>query len=133
MVDAQELRAIFSVQNAAWTAVTLLLLFVWRMWNGAPAMFAQWIDYRRAKAEERSADWNRFREEIKYLRDAERQCRSDYDELYRRSHLRDEEIAELRKELGELRGYMAGQGRAAQEAAGIVAIERQEQQRLNDK
>jgi hypothetical protein len=35
-------------------------------------------------------------------------------------------LTETRRELAELQGYMTGQGKAAQEAAGIVAIERQE-------
>ena len=80
-------------------------------------MFQQWIAYRRARAEERAADWIRLREEISRLSEAEERCRQDYRELHNQ-HM------DVIERLRALEGYMAGQGRAAQEAAGIVAIER---------
>lgn len=110
MVDALALREIFSLESAAWIAVALLFLFVVRMWNGAPAMFEQWIAYKRAKAEEKSADWSRLRDHCSFLMQAEENCRS--------------ELNDVKGRLATLEGYMAGQGRASQEAAGIVAIER---------
>ena len=112
MADALALRQIFSIQSAAWIAVALLFLFVMRMWNGAPAMFQQWIAYKRAKAEEKAADWSRLRDHCNFLMSAEENCRS--------------ELNEVKGRLATLEGYMAGQGRASQEAAGIVAIERME-------
>lgn len=63
MLSVSALNQFFSVQGAVWTSTAILFLFVLRMWNGSPAMFAQWIAYRRAKAEERSADWDRIRAE----------------------------------------------------------------------
>lgn len=128
MIDGEALRAIFSVENAAWTATLLLMLFLVRMWNGAPAVFAQWIEWRRSiaeaqaaerkqTAEDKAADWGRLREEISRLTEAEQKCRESFDQLH-------DNFLNLRQELADLRGYLAGQGRASQEAAGIVAIER---------
>lgn len=110
MADVLALRQILSVESAAWVAVALLFLFVMRMWNGAPAMFQQWIAYKRAKAEEKAADWSRLRDHCNFLMQAEEKCRS--------------ELNDVKGRLANLEGYMAGQGRASQEAAGIVAIER---------
>lgn len=110
MVDALALRQIFSIENAAWTATVIIALLVLRMWNGAPAMFEQWISYKRAKAEEKAADWQRLREHCAFLMLAEENCRT--------------ELNDVKSRLATLEGYMAGQGRAHQEAAGIVAIER---------
>lgn len=117
MVDANALKQIFSLQSAAWTGVALLFLFVVRMWSGAPAMLEQWVALRRARAEERAADWVRLREEITRLSKAEQQCREDYASL----HTKHMEVVER---LTVLESYHIGQGKAAQEAAGIVAIER---------
>lgn len=110
MVDALAFRELFSTAGAAWATFFLIGLFVWRMWNGAPAMFQQWIAYRRAKAEEKAADWSRLRDHCTFLMDAEERCRV--------------ELNEVKSRLANLEGYMAGQGRASQEAAGIVALER---------
>jgi hypothetical protein len=117
MVDGAAVNQILSVRGALWTLVLIVSMFIIRMWNGSPAMFQQWIEYRKARAAEKSADWDRLRAEIIRLSEAERQCREDYDKLF-------EQLMELRKQLSHLEGYMAGQGKAAQEAAGIVAIER---------
>ena len=110
MVDALAIREIFSLESAAWIAVALLFLFVVRMWNGAPAMFEQWIAYKRAKAEEKSSDWSRLRDHCAFLMKAEETCRS--------------ELNEVKGRLATLEGYMAGQGKASQEAAGVIALER---------
>lgn len=139
MVDELAISQIFSLRNATWTIALLIMLFVVRMWNGAPAMFAQWVAWRRAVAEaksaeakrtadEKAADWTRLREEITRLSDAEEKCRKDFDALHDRFIQREQEhsdeIAQLRREVAELRGFMTGQGRAYQEASGVVAIER---------
>lgn len=110
MADALALKQIFSLESAAWVGVALLSLFVVRMWNGAPAMFEQWISYKRAKAEEKAADWSRLRDHCSFLMEAEERCRS--------------ELNDVKSRLASLEGYMAGQGKASQEAAGVVAIER---------
>jgi hypothetical protein len=110
MADASVLRQLFSVESAAWTITALVSLFVLRMWNGAPAMFAQWIAYKRAKAEEKASDWSRLRDHCNFLIEAEERCRV--------------ELNEVKSRLASLEGWMAGQGQARQEAAGIVAAER---------
>lgn len=110
MVDALAVRDILSVEGAAWTGTLVLALFVLRMWNGAPAMFEQWISYRRAKAEEKAADWSRLRDHCNFLIEAEERCRA--------------ELGDVERRLAKLEGYAEGQGNARQEAAGIVAIER---------
>lgn len=117
MVDGQALQQIFSLESAAWSAVGLLFLFVIRLWNGSPAMFAQWIAYRRARAEEKAADWLRLREEIGRLAEAEERCRKDFRALHA-EHMR------VLERIASLEGYMAGQGQARNEAAGVVAMER---------
>ena len=117
MADVGVLKQIFSIESAAWAGVGILFLFVLRLWNGSPAMFAQWIAYKRAKAEEKAAHFHHLQEEIKRLSDAERQCRADFDDLHGK-HMG------IVERLSSLEGYMAGQGRASQEAAGVVALER---------
>lgn len=139
MVDELALKQIFSLQSATWTIAALIALFIIRLWNGAPAMFAQWVEWRKAVAEaktaeasrvaaEKAADWSRLRDEIVRLSDAERKCREDFDALHERFIEREKahflEMGEVKNELSVLRGYMEGLGNARQEASGIVAIER---------
>lgn len=114
-MDEIALRQIFSIPTAAWTGVALLALFIWRMWNGSPAMFQQWIEYRKAKAAEKAADWTRLRDEAIRLGEAEERCRRELVDVVRR--------------LAELEGFMMGKGKARQDAANIVALERLEQEK----
>lgn len=146
MVDELALRQIFSLQSATWTIAALLSLFLLRLWNGAPAMFAQWVEWRKTvaaaraaeaarNAAEKAADWTRLRDEIVRLSDAERKCREDFDALHdrfiEREQAHTDEMASLRNEVAQLRGYMEGRGNAAQEAAGILAIERTQRDERN--
>lgn len=117
MADALALKQIFSLENAAFIALALFALLVLRMWNGAPAMFEQWISWRRARAEHKAAEWGRLLSENKRidercirLETAEERCRA--------------ELLDVKGRLAALEGYMAGQGKASQEAAGVVALER---------
>lgn len=110
MVDVQAVKDLFSVESASWASFAVLCLLVARVWNGSPAMFAQWLAYKRAKAEEKAAAYNQLRDHCNFLMDAEERCRT--------------ELNEVKSRLAALEGYMAGQGKASQEAAGIVAIER---------
>lgn len=126
MFNAEAWRQIFSVQSAAWTATAFIFLFTVRMWNGAPAMFAQWVAWRRARADEKAADWQRLREEnqridarCQRLEAAEERCR--------------EELAGVKQRLASLEGWLAGQGQAHQEAAGVVALERLEHHKEKEK
>ena len=110
MADALALKQILSIESAAWVAVAFFFVFIVRMWNGGPAMFQQWIAYKRAKAEEKASDWSRLRDHCSFLMEAEERCRT--------------ELNEVKSRLATLEGYMAGQGKASQEAAGVVALER---------
>lgn len=102
----------------------VLCLLAARIWSGLPNFMDRWLALKAAKAAEKAADWARLRdllkdqgEEIGRLTKAEKQCREDHAELHRQ-HM------EVMSRLTSLEGYMAGQGKASQEAAGIVAIER---------
>lgn len=77
-VDAVALREVFSLTSGIWTMVAILALGVWRMWNGLPAVMAQWIAWRQQKQAEqlaklqatedaKSADWSRLRDEVARL------------------------------------------------------------------
>lgn len=117
-MDSNALAQIFSLQSAAWSLVAIIFLLVVRLWNGSPAMFAQWIEYRKTKEAAKAADWTRLRAEIERLdgrcirlEDAEAKCRDD--------------LASAKERIATLEGYQIGRGRAAQDAAGIVALERQ--------
>lgn len=124
MADVIALKQIFSLQSAAWAAVALMFLLIVRMWNGAPAMLETWILWRQSKAAEKASDWHRLRDEIRRLSEAEERCRRDYAELHRKHMELHQEYADLGRRVAELEGYHIGQGRASQEAAGVVALER---------
>lgn len=104
---------------AIYVAASANLLLVWRMFSGAPKWFEQWLAYRRAKAEEKAADWTRLRDHCNFLMDAEERCRT--------------ELNDVKSRLATLEGYMAGQGKASQEAAGVIALERLGRQKNPEK
>jgi hypothetical protein len=117
MVDFHAVRAILSAENAAWASFAVICLFIFRMWNGAPAMFEQWVAYKRAKAEEKSSDWQRLRDENKRIDDrcirleqSEEQCRK--------------ELADIKGRVAMLEGYQVGVGEARQQVAIIEGAER---------
>lgn len=116
-MEDDALRQIFSIGSAAWTATAIFAVFVIRLWNGGPAMFGQWIEYRKSIHAEKSSDWTRLREEIDRLSKSEKQCREDFAALHSQ-HM------DLSRRIAELEGYQIGQGRASQEAAGVIALER---------
>lgn len=71
-VDAAALREIFNLTTGVWTIAAVLMLMACRLWNGLPAVMAQWIAWRRQRQEEkdaqeqarlraRAADWDRLR------------------------------------------------------------------------
>jgi hypothetical protein len=117
MANALDFSQFFTVGTAAWTSTCLLALLVARLWNGAPAMFQQWIEWRRLVAAAKTADWDRRGEELARLdercirlEEAEQTCR--------------EELANAKGRIAVLEGYQIGQGMAAQQAAGVVALDR---------
>jgi GH24 family phage-related lysozyme (muramidase) len=117
-LEGLAISQLFNTGTAAWAAVLILALFVARLWSGAPALFAQWIAYRAAKAAERSADWDRRSEELtrldqrcRRLETAEERCRT--------------ELADMTQRVAALEGYNIGKGKARNDAQLIVSAERQ--------
>lgn len=75
MVDAGAVSDIFSLTSAAWSGVLVLGIIAWRLWNGLPAVMAQWVAWRQAKLaaqlarekainEAKDTDWTRLRDEV---------------------------------------------------------------------
>lgn len=151
MADGGVLREISVSTIAIVSASAANLLLVWRMFSGAPKWFEQWISLRRARAEEKAADWNRRGDELKRLsdrcitlekfadgwRDAEKECRDNYaslqQQLLDREIAHSEEITALRNEVAALRqelavheGYQIGRGDAAQDVTILESTKRLE-------
>lgn len=123
MANATNVWNILTTAGATGSFAVLCLVAV-RIWSGLPNFMDRWLALKAARAAEKAADWSRMRDllsdqggEITRLSEAEKQCRHDYSELHRQ-HM------EVIERINALEGYMAGQGRASQEAAGIVAMER---------
>lgn len=116
-LDAAAIRQLFSVEGAAWASFVVVALLTLRMWNGAPAMFGKWIEWRVAKAAEKAADWTRLRGEIdrygtriEYLEQREEECQR--------------KLAEAEGRIAKLEGYEQGRGEARQETAVLRSAER---------
>jgi uncharacterized coiled-coil DUF342 family protein len=120
------LRQFFSVETFLGIQAAAIILFVIRMWNGSPAMFAQWIAYRRARAEEKSADWERIRYERDASSEAAKVSREEIDMLRDRLAERDSRIATLMGENAELRGILQSIGEWRQFQAYRDALRRQD-------
>jgi hypothetical protein len=128
MVDLNALSAILSARNGVWTLVVLFFIGLWRGYSGLPAVMAQWIARRQAIAAEKDAEWKRLRDEVERYS----QQRDEADQRF--TQFRDEQLlenAECRRQLHEalgrlaqVEGFMMGQGKARQDAAAIVAVER---------
>ena len=121
------LRHFFNVQTLLGIQTAAIILFILRMWNGSPAMFAQWIAYRRARAEEKSADWERIRYERDAASEALKIAREGIDML--RDKLAEVEAKRI-EALGRavrseaaLQGYGDGRQRLAAEEAAKRIIE----------
>lgn len=119
MLSLESLRHLFSLQSAAWTSTAILFLLAVRMWNGAPAMFAQWIAYRQAKAAERSGDWSRLRAEITRLDERCDHLQKEVDECRERE-------AEWMHRAIAAEAFQLGEGEALQKAQRIVSADREE-------
>jgi len=104
------LRHFFNVQTLLGIQTAAIILFILRMWNGSPAMFAQWIAYRRARAEEKSADWERIRYERDAASEALKIAREEIDMLRDKLAERDQRIAMLIGENARLQGIQQGFG-----------------------
>lgn len=133
MVNGLSFNEIFSDTNTNVAILFIICLFVWRMWNSGPAIGETWILWQQTKAAEKVSDWTRLRDEIRRLSEAEQQCRSDYAFLHTQHMELHKQYSELHSRITHLEAYYAGQGRASQEAAGIVAIERMKDREGKDK
>lgn len=124
MFSVEALRQLFSVEALLAVNTGVFILLVIRIWNGSPAMFAQWIAYRRAKAEEKTAEYSRLRNENKRIDDrcikleervdsveeAERRCRA--------------ELVEKERRIANLEGLQQGRGEARQELTILESAKR---------
>lgn len=81
--------------------------------KSGPAFMARWNERLRDKAAEKASDWTRLRGEIDRHTEEIKQLKAENLECHRR--------------LAALEGYNDGRGKAAQDAAGIVALERLQQ------
>ena len=79
---------IFSIESAAIVASAAWVLLVVRIWSGAPAMFSQWIEHRRARDAAKAADWDRIREERDIAREERDLVRDRWAECERISNER---------------------------------------------
>lgn len=117
MVDLNALNLILSTRNGVWATFLVVVLLAWRGWQYVPSIMSAWTARRQAILAERMADWDRRGDEIERLT-------KRVDQL---EHNEQDCQVKLRGALGrlaEMEGYMMGQGKARQDAAGIVAIER---------
>lgn len=101
---------LLTADTAAWTATVFFGLLVVRLWSSIPQLLDKWLAFRTAKAAEKAADWTRIRDEVIRLSEAEERCRR--------------ELADVTRRLAEIEGYELGRGKARQDAANIVALDR---------
>jgi hypothetical protein len=117
MVDLNALNDILSTRNGVWATFMVLSLIAWRGWQHIPAIIAAWAARRQVIAAERDADWNRRSGEIQRL--AVR-----VDTLEQKEEDCQAALREALGRLAQVEGFMMGQGKARQDAANIVAVER---------
>lgn len=114
MVDERALAELFSVEAGVFSIATILGLMAWRIWNGLPNVMAQWIEWRKAKAAEKSKDWTRLRDEIDRLWAECRELRKSVQEC-------EEREGEWMRRAIQAEAMAMGQGEARQAAAVAVA------------
>lgn len=118
MIDERALAEFFSLEAGVWSIFGVLFLLAWRMWNGLPNVMAQWIEWRKAKAAEKSQDWTRLRAEIDKLWNECAELRKVVQECERRE-------GEWMSRAIAAEAKLLGMGEAKQEAQRIVSTERQ--------
>lgn len=97
----------FLVGAPLWVAV---LIFGMRSFKDWPGIMARWNERQRDRAAIESEQYKRLAERCGRLELAEEKCRDDLADAVRR--------------IAELEGFMMGQGKARNDAAAIVAVER---------
>jgi hypothetical protein len=134
-VDSGALAQIFSVEGAAWTATTVFMLLVVRLWSGTPALLDRWLAFRESKASEKSADWSRLRDEIARLYEQRRLDREEQrieresNAKFRSEQLEENdrcrrELAEVTLQLSRMQGFTVGRGEGRQEASVMETAKR---------
>lgn len=117
MVDLNALNAILSTRNGVWATFMVVVLVAWRGWQHVPAIVSAWTQRRQAILAERMADWDRRGDEIERLI-------KRVDQLEHNEQDCQEKLRTALGRLAQVEGFMMGQGKARQDAAGIVAAER---------
>lgn len=115
------ISSVFTLARGIWTLVVLVVVALIRTW---PLILARINERERDSVAEKAGDWDRLREEVTRLADRvealERKvkdCEAERDDALRRA-------VTAETELIKLEAYHVGRGKARQEAATIVAIER---------
>ena len=132
MFDADALRQVFSITGAAWTSTAILFLLAVRIWNGAPAMFEQWIAYRKAKAEEKAAAHSRILEELDRVYEALKLEREENVACRDKAAFLEMDKVKLMQENATLKGILQGYGEARNLQAMDEALKRAEQRGNGD-
>jgi hypothetical protein len=116
-LDFAAINSILSTRNGVWATFLVLMVIAWRGYSGFPAFLAALVARRQAIWAQKDAEWKRIVGEVQ--RYSERlQVVEKHDEDCQR------QLTDALRRLAELEGFMMGQGKARQDAAAIVAIER---------
>lgn len=86
------------------------LIFAVRSFKDWPGIMARWNERQRDRAAIETEQYKRLAERCGKLEEAEEKCRHDLADAVRR--------------IAEVEGFMMGQGKARNDAAAIVAVER---------
>lgn len=136
MVDESALARLFSLEAGVWSIAAILMLGVWRMWNGLPAVMAQWVAWRQTKLtaqlarekainEAKDQDWARLRDEVGRLVGRVQSLEGKCDTLESEVDACRQREGEWMRRAIEAEAALMGRGRADQEAQRIVSAERQ--------
>lgn len=117
MVYLDALDRILSVRNGVWSCFLVLCMVAWRGWPHIPAIITAWATRRAAINAEKHADWTRRGDELHRLV-------GRVDHLEEREEDCQNKLRQALEELAQMRGYAFGHGKARQDAAGIIALER---------
>lgn len=118
MIDNRALVELFSLEAGVWSIAGIMFVSVWRMWNSLPHVMGRYIEWKKAKAEEKGADWKRLRGEVNELWD---ECRSLREGLHA---CEAREVDWMHRAIAA-EAKLLGRGEAMQDAQRIVSIERE--------
>lgn len=124
MFDHDALGKFFSWATAAWGALLLNAVALFRAW---PAIMGRRNEARRDAAAEKASDWERLRSEVNRLSERVEALETKVEECERREDAWRERAVTAESELVKLQAYELGRGVARQEAQKIVSAEREQQ------